>query len=125
MLLYLFAVRCLCTSMAHFFHSRHVAAGLSGLLGFLLALPAGPALLHPDAMGQYITWLRFVSPAAYTAILTSEGEFTPVNNFRCTANPVITDNSIIKQVRHNSTAVSKLRARTVEEKYALVKSSQS
>ena len=99
MLLYLFALRAASLASAHFFHSRHAAAVASGSLLTLLALAAGLHSTHPSEVGPWVSWLRFVSPARWTSLMTASDEFSPVRTLRCSRNPVVTENSIIKQVR--------------------------
>ena len=98
MLLYLFAVRAAALAAAHFLHSRHAAAAAAGLLLTLLTLGAGLHSTHLSEVGPWVSWLRYVSPARWISTLTGADEFSPVRTLRCSRNPVVTENSIIKQV---------------------------
>lgn len=97
MLLYLLSIRMLVISLAHLFSSRHIAAAFSGLMVTCLALASGYAI-HADDLSVWTAFLRFASPQYWMSHPIAQGEFEPVGVFRCTGNPVITENSIIKQV---------------------------
>ena len=98
MSLYLFSLRISTLAFTYLFDSRHVAAGCSGLLVTLLALVGG-VTVHLDQLGVWVDWLRYVSPVYWMSHPLEQGEFEPLTNLRCLSNPVIIENSIIKQVQ--------------------------
>ena len=98
MLLYLFTLRVIVQAFAHLCASRHVAAALSGAILTLLALASSGVGLHANDLGVWVFWLKYVSPQFWMSHPVFKGEFEPVSILRCTSNPVITENSIIKQV---------------------------
>lgn len=97
MLLYLLAVRTLALSMTHLFSSRHLAAVFTGLAMTSLSLVSGYVVHHED-VGVWASWLKYASPQWWMGHPIHQDELLPVSVFRCTGNPVITENSIIKQV---------------------------
>ena len=122
MLLYLFTVRITALSLTHLFNSRHISAAFTGLLFTLLAWASGYAV-HEQQLGVWVFWIKYFSPQYWMSHPINQGEFGPVDvlryyfpsiielfiqsrpvtnwfsfYFRCTGNPVITENSIIKQV---------------------------
>ena len=98
MLIFLFTLRITSLSFAYLFDSRHVAAAVSGLVLLPLSLVAGYALQFRD-LSVWVGWLTYVSPHYWMSHPIARGEFLPVDVFRCTGNPVVTENLIIKQGR--------------------------
>ncbi len=96
MMLYLLAIRTVALSMTHLFNSRHLAAGLTGLCVTAMALVSG-YIIHIEDIGHWASWLKFATPQWWMQHPVVQNEFTPVEHFRCTGNPVVTTD-IIKQV---------------------------
>ena len=97
MLIFLFTLRITSLSFAYLFDSRHAAAAVTGLVLLPLSLVAGYALQFRD-LSVWVGWLTYVSPHYWMSHPIARGEFLPVDVFRCTGNPVVTENLIIKQV---------------------------
>jgi hypothetical protein len=55
-------------------------------------------IVHHEEVGYWASWLKYASPQWWMSHPIHQEEFSPVRDFRCTGNPVITENSIIKQV---------------------------
>lgn len=81
MLLYLFTLRITALSLTHLFNSRHLSAGLTGLLFTTLAWVSGFAV-HEQQLGVWVSWLKYVSPQYWMSHPITQGEFGPVNVLR-------------------------------------------
>ena len=101
MLAYLLALRAMAGCAAHLSPSRHLAAALTGVVHLLcVSLPSGlsPGAPHSSHLPPWLEWLRQVSPAHWMGHPLVQGEFAPVDILRCSSNPLVTENTIIKQV---------------------------
>ena len=98
MLLYLTAMRVVALSMTHLFSSRHLAAALTGLIITSMALVSG-YIVHPEEVGWWAQWFKYVSPQWWLQHPIVQDEFHPVSRFGCSGNPVIkTNQEIIQQI---------------------------
>ena len=97
MLIFLFTLRITSLSFAYLFNSRHVAAAVTGVVLLPLSLVAGYCVQYAD-LAVWVEWLTYASPHYWMSHPIAQGEFLPVDVFRCTGNPVVTENLIIKQV---------------------------
>ena len=101
MMLYLLAIRTVALSMTHLFSSRHLAAGLTGLCVTSMALASG-YIVHPEEVGYWASWLKYATPQWWLEHPLVQNELNPIDNFRCTGNPVVRTDiitiDIIKQV---------------------------
>ena len=62
MLLYLFTVQMLALGSTYLIvRSRHLAASLTGAIFIALTLAAG-YLIHPDEVGIWASWSKYISP---------------------------------------------------------------
>ena len=91
MLLYLTAMRVVALSMTHLFSSRHLAAALTGLIITSMALVSG-YIVHPEEVGWWAQWFKYVSPQWWLQHPIVQDEFHPVSRFGCSGNPVIKTN---------------------------------
>ena len=91
MLLYLTAMRVVALSMTHLFSSRHLAAALTGLIITSMALVSG-YIVHPEEVGWWAQWFKYVSPQWWLHHPIVQDEFHPVSRFGCSGNPVIKTN---------------------------------
>ena len=98
MLLYLTALRVVALSMTHLFSSRHLAAASTGLIITSMALVSG-YIVHPEEVGWWAQWFKYVSPQWWLSHPIVQDEFHPVSRFGCSGNPVIkTNQEIIQQI---------------------------
>ena len=81
MLLYLFTLRITALSMTYLMDSRHAAAAASGAIFAALSLAAGFSS-HVDDLGDWVSWLSYVSPQYWMSHPILEGEFDPVKVLR-------------------------------------------
>eukprot|EP00096_Caligus_rogercresseyi_P011213 TRINITY_DN4346_c0_g1_i1.p1 TRINITY_DN4346_c0_g1~~TRINITY_DN4346_c0_g1_i1.p1 ORF type:complete len:975 (+),score=241.06 TRINITY_DN4346_c0_g1_i1:188-3112(+) len=97
MMLYLLSIRMMMSSFVHLNSSRHWATAMSGVFMIILSLMNG-YVIHIKDLGDWTSWIKFVSPQFWMNHPIQQGEFSPIPIFHCKDNPVITENSIIKQV---------------------------
>ncbi|XP_013793283.1 ATP-binding cassette sub-family G member 8-like, partial [Limulus polyphemus] len=94
-LLYLLTIRMLFMALGWMFSSRHLAAGLAGIILTLCATTAGYTVHFTD-LSLVLSWFQWVSPMRWMMEQIVRWEFTGKNNeignitkYYCTRNPVI------------------------------------
>jgi hypothetical protein len=97
MIFFLFTLRITSLSFTYLFNSRHLAAAVTGILLLPLSMVSG-YIIHHKHLSIWTSWLTYLSPHYWMSHPIAQGEFNPVSTFRCTGNPVVTENLIIKQV---------------------------
>ncbi|XP_076320520.1 LOW QUALITY PROTEIN: ATP-binding cassette sub-family G member 8-like [Tachypleus tridentatus] len=101
-LLYLLTIRMLFMALGWMFSSRHLAAGLGGIILTLCATTAGYTVHFTD-LSLVLSWFQWVSPMRWMMEQIVRWEFTGKHNtignvtkYFCTRNPVIQqENSIL------------------------------
>ncbi|CAB4062302.1 unnamed protein product [Lepeophtheirus salmonis] len=97
MMLYLLSIRMMIMCFVHLSSSRHWASAMGGTILVILSLVNG-YVIHVKDLGDWTSWIKYVSPQYWMNHPIQRGEFSPISIFHCKDNPVITENSIIKQV---------------------------
>lgn len=97
MLLYLYTVQMIASAMAYACNSRHVAAGLTGLLFTFIALTSGYPC-HLNELSSLLSWFHWVSPMKWMKEQLDSWEFSgedqSVDRYFCARNPLQNEEKI-------------------------------
>lgn len=97
MLLYLYVLRLVFQGLIYLFGNGNAALTVFVLLFFTTSMAASYTI-HPTDLGEWVSWVKYLSPESWIFQRIVYDEFIGVEQFTCPRYPVTHDSQIVTQL---------------------------
>lgn len=90
-------LRIVLQGLTYLFRNANAAVTIFAIL-FLLMSMAANYTIHSADLGEWVEWVKYISPVSWIYQRVIRDELMSVKHFECPSNPVIQDSNIVIQV---------------------------